>query len=453
MTIRTRLTMLFTGLMAIVLGLILASVYGLSVANTRSEFFGRLRERTIIAANVFLETDELARHTLMEFNSRYLVSLPEEVVFLIDSAGTHRFVETTNAPVQPSAALIDAVRRQRNVQEYDHGTQRYGTYYHDNQGSFVIIAQARDVYGQSKLDNLRLVLIGAFGVGVLLAFLAGMFFARRALMPMNEVIRRVDSISASNLDARVGGGDSQDEIGKLVRTFNGVLARLEDAFRRQQEFVANASHELRTPLTAIIGRLEVQLARARSMEESRDSNIALLAEARRLSTIVDALLLIAQAHDGDIAMEPEPIRLDELVLDAVSAARQRCGSDRIVPRLTVASDNVDLVTVTGYPALLRVALDNIIDNAVKYSSGSIRVELRAQLERCTITVEDDGIGIGSEEMEKIGRLFYRASNVRAVHGYGVGIALTRQLIAMHKADLHIDSVEGQGTTVTMTFFT
>ncbi len=447
MTIRTRLTLLFTGLMAVVLGFILVAIYALSVANTRSEFFGRLRERTTIAANVFLEKDELARQTLMQFNTRYLVTLPEEIVFLIDSAGTHRFVETSDAPIQPSHTWIEAVRTNGAIQEFDNGTQRYGTYYHDNQGDFVIIAQARDVYGQSKLDNLRLVLFGAFGAGVLLAFFAGMVFARRALQPMNAVINRVDSITASTLDERVEGGEAADEIGHLVRTFNGMLERLEESFRRQQEFVANASHELRTPLTSIVGRLEVQLARARSIDESRESNLAVLAEARRLSTIVDALLLMAQANGNAPAIERSNIRLDEMLLDAVGAARQRYGTQRIVPRLTVSGDNADSVTIAGFPTLLRVALDNVIDNAVKYSEGEITVELRANAEGCAYIVTDNGRGMSPTELTKIGTLFYRSESAKAAQGYGIGLALTGRLIDAHRGSIKIRSEEGRGTVV------
>jgi len=451
MTIRTRLTLLFTALMAVVLGVILVAVYALSEANTRNEFYGRLKERTTIAANVFLETDELARQTLIEFNTRYLITLPDEIVFLIDSSGTHRFVETTRAPVQPSLTMIDAVRSAGAIQEFDKGTQRYGTYYHDNQGDFVIIAQARDIFGQSKLDNLRLVLLGAFGTGVLLAFFAGMMFARSALRPMNVVINRVDSITASTLGERVEGGETADEIGHLVRTFNDMLERLGDSFRKQQEFVANASHELRTPLTSIVGCLEVQLARARTIEESRESNMAVLAEARRLSTIVDALLLMAQASDDSTSMQRVPIRLDEMLLDAVGAARQRYGTNRIMPRLTVNSDNADSVTIDGYPTLLRVALDNVIDNAMKYSSEDVIVELLADAEACSFVISDSGIGVRSDELAKIGSLFYRSANAKNAHGYGIGLALTGRLVEAHNGSVHIQSVEGQGTVVTICF--
>jgi len=450
MMIRTRLSLWFTVLTAVALGITLVTVYALTVANTRNEFFDRLRERAAIAANVFLEKDELARTTLIEFNSRYLITLPQEVVFFIDSAGTHRFVETSNSPFQPSADLITRVRSQGSVKETDQGVQRYGIYYHDNQGSFVIIAQAYNRYGQSELDNLRIVLAGAFLAGLFLTWAAGVVFARRALQPMNNVISRVDSITASNLSARVEGGNQADEIGQLVRTFNNVLNRLEDSFNRQRSFIANASHELRTPLTNIIGQIEVQLAKARRIEESREANVHVLAEARRLSNIVDSLLVLAQADAGVLPIEFEPVRVDEVVFEVVSAAGRRHGQHRVVPHFVLDDDERN-VTVRGHATLLRVALENLVDNAIKYSTQPVTIELRTSPGFVILKVIDVGIGMTEAQRSNLGTLFYRATEARSVDGFGIGIAIAQQLVALHHGELQFSSKPKQGTVATISF--
>ena len=276
-------------------------------------------------------------------------------------------------------------------------------------------------------DALRALLaIIAVSLPVVIALLVtgGYLLTRHWLKPLEQMVRRAEGITAENLGLRLPVINQDDELGQLGMAFNQTLARLEDSFLTLDRFVADASHELRTPLTTLRSVGEVGLRRSRTVEEYREIIGSMLEEAHRLHQLVERLLALASAEGGAKTAHLEELRLDHFttacVNELVILAENK--NQRLV--ITTAACHV-----CSDPVLLRQALQNLVDNAVKYSpeGATIRVTVETRAGECVIAVQDEGPGIPPEQLARLADRFFRVedSRQRASGGFGLGLAITK----------------------------
>jgi signal transduction histidine kinase len=275
--------------------------------------------------------------------------------------------------------------------------------------------------------------------------------ARRVLRPLRRITSFAQGLTSTTLDDRLDVPAQADrEAALLAHAFNDLLDRLEARFEALRTFTANAAHELQTPLTVLQGHVEIALRRARSAE-SYESTLRLLD--RRLEDMVRtvrALLTLTRLDQNHTdrardALSTEPVALDRLVEAEANAARPAARENGL--SLTV---DADAVWVDGQADLLREAVHNLVDNAIKYTeSGEVALTVRRQEGRAVVRCRDTGIGIESDELPHIGARFYRGSkaSTTATEGSGLGLALVRRIVEVHDGTLRIDSSPGDGTTV------
>lgn len=451
MKIRNRLTLQFTAIVAIIMAVVLSSIYALFYQHTRNGFYERLKERAFITAHIFLEEDELNQALFLTFQEKYFQKLHEEIIQVYNESDDIQFVEE-DLKVFSSPELLEKVKNKKELR-YSEGDRQFTTiFYHDNQGDFVILASAIDKYGAAKLETLRLVMFVCFVFAMLFIYLAGRVFSRKALAPIPEVVNSVKQISASNLHLRVDTGNGKDEIAELAITFNHMLDRLESAFEMQKNFVSNASHELRTPLTAIIGEIEVLLARDRSIEEYKKSLESVLNEAQQMEELANGLLSLAQANLNNVGPVVEPVRIDELLWEIRdNLVKHHPGTPEIKLNFENLPENCDKLSLTGNKHLLYTAFSNIIENGLKFSGNQpITCNFDAK-KGISINIVDQGIGIAEDELKNIFQAFYRAGNARQFTGHGIGLSLAEKIFKMHGASISIKSGLGMGTSVTVNF--
>lgn len=449
MTIRARLTLMFASIMAVILGAVLVFVYGLQSRLTAAEFIGLLEERAGTIATVVLEKDSMARARMLEFEQRNVRTLPQERMTVFDAHNTVMIVLGKVRDVIDSD-LVNAARRNGDVQRSDGMRHIVAHAFRGGADNVVVVVSAVDDVGAAQLAELRWIMLGAYAIGLIATFGGGVFFAGRALEPMNRVVRRVEDITASNLHLRVDTGDGRDEIAHLSMTFNQMLERLEKSFETQRTFVTNASHELRTPLTAIIGEIHVQLTRDRTTAEYRASLLSVLNEAERLNAIVSSLLMLAQYEDGRMPLNPEEVRFDDVVVDAIGMVQHHRGAERI--QLQIESvDEGERFIVIAHRSLLLVCVTNLLDNALKYSSTeTVEVTVTTSETMVHLGIRDHGIGIPANVVHRLTEPFFRANNARSIPGFGIGLAVTQRIVSLYKGTLHVESTPGVGTLVTLT---
>jgi heavy metal sensor kinase len=280
-----------------------------------------------------------------------------------------------------------------------------------------------------------------------LAGLGGYALARRALAPIEEMACRAEQITSERLHERLPVGEVSDELGRLAKVFNNLLARLEQSFEQLRRFTSDASHEMRTPLTSIRSVGEVALQKDGSREEYRDTIGSMLEEVNRLTALVDSLLTISRADAGRIQLHPT-------VFSAMDLAREAAGLFDVLieekgQRIAVAGD--EGVSVSGDRVFLRQALVNIIHNAVKYSpvGGAISVGVHYEpAGNIRLEVVDSGPGIAPEHAEKVFDRFYRVdeSRSREAGGAGLGLAIAQWAVRLHGGNIQLLTTRGTGCT-------
>jgi heavy metal sensor kinase len=296
-------------------------------------------------------------------------------------------------------------------------------------------------------DTLRQLLwIMALGLplAIGLATYGGYRLACRALAPVDRLADRARTITAERLAERLPIEHPHDEIGRLAATFNDTFARLETAFEQMRRFTADASHELRTPLTAIRTVGEVAMRDGRDAAGYRDAIGSMLEEADHVARLVDALLMLSRADAGQIRIAREEVNLAELARQV--ASQLEVLADEKHQTLTVSAP--DAISVRVDPTVLRVAIVNLVDNAIHYSPSGARISVRVRTSaaEAVIEVEDDGPGIAAMHHERVFDRFYRVDPARTRRGgVGLGLAISRWAVEVQNGRIEVMSEEGEGS--------
>jgi two-component system, OmpR family, sensor kinase len=300
------------------------------------------------------------------------------------------------------------------------------------------------------LEEVRSTFAWVIPLAILLSSVGGYFLARKSLAPVVAMSDRAGHISAANLHERLPVQNAKDELGHLAASFNQLLERVAESFERQKRFMADASHELRTPAAILRGESEVALSReARPAEEYRESLRVLHAEAQRLTQIVEDLFTLTRADAGQYPLSPHEFYLDELVADCVHTARSLAQAKRIA----LSCDTPDELPIRADETLLRRMILNLLDNAIKYTpeSGSVRVACQRSREEYALTVTDTGPGIPAELQQRVFERFFRTDQARTRSekdggGAGLGLSIARWIADAHRGRLVLLRSDAHGST-------
>jgi signal transduction histidine kinase len=309
---------------------------------------------------------------------------------------------------------------------------------------------------------------------LLVASGGGLFLANRALTPIDRLTRTAQRISAEDLSQRLNLRGADDEVGRLARTFDAMLARLQSAFEQQRRFTADASHELRTPLTAIIGQIDVAIERPRDAESYRATLATVREQARRLARLANDLLFLARADARPAPVADELIDLGNL-LPAIVAQVEPLADDR---QQQIALDQSPELFVRGNEDdLIRLFL-NLLDNAIRYTPPGGRITIGAAIGHSEqakdgatgrrtaidgrdrpltyapaqpsviVSIHDTGPGVAPEHLPRVFDRFFRADRGRnrAQGGSGLGLAIAQSIAYAHGGRLEVMSAIGQGST-------
>jgi two-component system OmpR family sensor kinase len=302
---------------------------------------------------------------------------------------------------------------------------------------------------EETMDHLRLLFLIAIPGSLLLAGCAAYFITRLAFKPMMNMVRTAEKISAASLDARLELPAANDEVRQLGQALNEMIERIDKTVKGQRQFIADASHELRTPLTIIRSELEsaARLARTSAVKGSLSTS---LAELDQLSLMIGDLLMLAKLDAARVKLETAPVRLDELVVDCVQAARGIANKKNIKLKVFIE----EAVEISGDQEKLKSVILNLLDNAIKYSGRKKAVTASLVLGQtagmASIVISDHGIGIPQSEQAKIFSRFYRGSQPRSkTDGSGLGLAIAQRFVELHRGSISVRSQEGKGSTFTV----
>ncbi len=302
---------------------------------------------------------------------------------------------------------------------------------------------------RETLTALLLIIGLAYPVVLIVTSGGGAFLAGRALAPIDSVTQMARRISAEDLGQRLALDLPDDEAGRLATTFDEMIERLDQAFRRQRQFTADASHEMRTPLTAIKGQTEVVLQRDRGPDEYREVLRGVNAEIDRLIRLVGSLLTLARADAARIPIDRERLSVESLVNDAIESIRPLA----VEKGLSLTVENSPERQIFADQDLLLQLLLNLLDNAAKYtpSGGSITVSWRGEGGGIAIAVADTGPGIAPDQQAQVFERFYRVDSARSRRqgGAGLGLSICLWIAEAHGGSIELKSEPGQGSTFSL----
>jgi heavy metal sensor kinase len=296
------------------------------------------------------------------------------------------------------------------------------------------------------VNRFRLVLLFSIPVLLLVASAGGYWLSRKAVAPVGEIAMAAHSISEHELSRRLPILQTGDELQSLSETLNEMFGRLERAFKRVNQFTADASHELRTPIALMRTRTELALRKPRSEADYRETIVNIHQELERTSALIENLMTLARADSGSEALQVSSTNLNEVLLEISETARLLAGGKSIhyIQRLPETPLLVD-----GNAALLRRLFLVLIDNAVKYtpSEGRISVVLAASNGAAVTQVRDTGLGISSLDLPHIFERFYRAdaSRSRESGGTGLGLSIAKWIAEAHEGKISVTSNVGEGS--------
>mgnify|MGYP001766339084 CR=1 FL=1 len=446
MNIKTKLSIQFT---IIVFGILLffsVLVYYFSFTSQRANFRQNLlveaQNSAILLINV-VEVDS----TLLQKIQQTTKSLDEVEIAITDSTGRILYshgIKNLNG--------ISAIRKSGSTfPEYITNGVKDGIHYRhrfDNQAYYVTV-MAYDKYRAESLKNLRKILFWCILFSAWLSISASYFFSQSAIKPISRIISSVKQINALKLSNRLDEGRGKDEIEQLATTFNEMLADLEQAFKSQDEFVSNASHELRTPLAVMIAESDYILTRPSTSEQYVEHISGIVKDLRKLNQLINGMLELAHLKRGSVFRRTE-LHMDEPVTNAIQSAKAKYPNRKILLNIEYLESHEELL-IRGNFEMLEIAFRNLIDNALKFSENEIEVKISETKKWIQVRVRDRGIGIPTDEMQKILNPFERGSNARFKGGYGIGLSLVRQIVRLHNAELFINSNENVGTTFEICF--
>jgi len=297
-------------------------------------------------------------------------------------------------------------------------------------------ASANDVF--KDLDRLLYLFFLIIPAGLIITGFAAYFISRAAFKPITQMIETAQDISGENLDKRLDLPRAKDEVRALGETLNGMIERIDNAFKSQKRFVANASHEIKTPLTVIQTELEILEKKVKDIESVESIKNA-LSEIENLTKLTNSLLTIAKLDASHTKLDKNIIRIDELLADCAQVMNQAAVKKEIQINLSIE----DAVEINADKEKLKSVFLNLIDNAIKYSfpNSSIKIKLKKLTNnKVIIEVIDNGQGISSAEIPFIFNRFYRSNETRAeISGSGLGLAITKEIIELHKGEIKVES--------------
>jgi signal transduction histidine kinase len=419
---------------ALLTGAILIITYVITSGVVHSDFMDRLSQQSRLEVVHYATPDV---REVMD-TSAYLLMNPD--VSIYDSAGKllHR-----HGDFKIPATWVNFMRKNETFNadrdEYYSVARKFA--YRNK--AYIVFVSARDLPAEHELEILVRSMATGWLVSLVLSYLAGLYFSSNALSPVKHVVNDVNKISEENLGYRLKvqkDNSKFDEIDELIHTFNELLNRIESAFISQKRFVQHASHELKTPLTSILAEAELALTKERNAADYQRTLAVIVAETERLVSTTHGLLTLARLEEGRLTSELAFVDVLEVCETAVAAVPLHHPGREIDFKKRPIS-----LYVYGNRQLIEMALMNILDNALKYSTGKVLVDVKKAGDDVVIKVEDNGMGIPATDLERIKDPLVRGSNVTALPGAGLGLSLVDRIVTALKGSFEILSEEGKGT--------
>jgi heavy metal sensor kinase len=450
-SVRVRLTLWYVGVMLLVLGVYAGAVYTVVRDNSSQRLDDHLKENFDWAYDMLAQRPD---GSIAPYDETGEGDSPWLQVYSLDGQLLYPTPEAKRNPIPASDQL--ARNPDERIVTVPNEKPPFVTYRvmsgRAKIGSRPVVVQVAASETSILQDQHQLLYILLLGLpaAVALAGIGGYGLARRALAPVDRMAERARSINAERLNARLPVDNPDDELGRLATVFNETFARLESSFERMRHFTADASHELRTPLTAMRSVGEVGLRSRRDEAGYREIIGSMLEEVDRLALLVDRLLMLSRADTGEAKLSVDVVDLPALAQEIA----EQLGVLAEEKNQSIQLRCDDVPRWMGDRVVLRQALLNLVDNAIKYTpnGGTIEIRVAQAADSTVIDVSDTGPGIPAELQSRIFDRFYRVDKARSREngGTGLGLAIAKWAVEVNGGHLTLEPANSSGSCFRIT---
>ncbi|RZJ98907.1 MAG: HAMP domain-containing histidine kinase, partial [Flavobacterium sp.] len=389
MKIRNRLTLISSATFGFVFIIASVLIYISFYNSSEKVVFKELQKTCLLSAIYYLEKDELPNYEHSAIKDQFEENIQNDIVRVYDEYNRIAF-GNKEKDHNINARNLEFIRKNKKLSFKSNNHFYYGILYNDNQGDFVVFVKTTSEVFNSQTNRLLVIMAVVLFGGLLLIFLLSRLLSTIAYRPITHVINQVNSMELKSLDKPISSSNTNDEVQDLITTFNNLLSRLSDTFAIQKNFINYVSHEFKTPLASISGNLEVFAQKERTPEEYQKVTSEALENVYHIEGILNNLMMLSGLKT--IHSENETFRIDEAVFNINDKIFEVYDNQEIKIDLEVVNEK--LLSVKGSEMQIQLALYNLIENAVKYSSGNlVRISLSELNNQLQIIIQDFGKGI------------------------------------------------------------
>ncbi|MBK9256842.1 MAG: HAMP domain-containing histidine kinase [Saprospiraceae bacterium] len=442
MQIRTKLTLQFIFIVALLLIISHIFIYITFSNKIKSEFYKSLESKALMTAEMLVKNHSLTPiEPIIESAHSEDIILPSKEKILIYNSSFQKVYAFNQSDFIPESVLKE-IRKANNLKFRFKEYEALGLNYKNKLNEdYILVSQA--MFVSDDLDSLRNILIISFFVVIFFVGIGGMVFAKQTLSPIARIMNQLDEVFPSQIGKRLAVNNTKDELSRLSATFNKLLDRTEDTFLTQKGFLSNISHEIKNPLTTIITQLDVALERERSVEEYRSTLNSISADMLNMKDITEQLMHLARISSDDHKVVFENLRLDEIIWQVKSEIRKNHSDYSFRINTDSLPDNSDSLIISGNEQLVKLSIGNLLINACKFSpdhTAGIRLFISDE-NLIAVEISDKGPVIKMEERDLIFKPFYRSPATSHIKGTGIGLPLVNNILKLHKATVRITSSE------------
>jgi signal transduction histidine kinase len=456
LTVRSRVAIAYT----LVFGVIFAGFAYLVYRNSRETSVTKLDASILTyAGKIEAEVEEQSAEHLFPAPGEFRSLSPGDLSgqrFMLRSMGGRVVIDDSLLAASPLPAGPVRKGTESTIETVSLGGENYRVYTGpvevSDTAAFVLTLASPMTGVESGLERLRILFLFSVPALLILAAIAAYLITRAAFAPVSSMITTARRISADNLGARLALPRSRDEVRLLGETLNGMMDRIENAFKAQRQFIADASHEIRTPLTII--RSDLELLQKQSRRTSLRKEIgAIVAEVNRLATMAENLLLLSKLDAAPDSLRFENVRIDEVIVECVSNIHPLFRARGVTLNVRIG----EALEMKGDRDGMKRILLCLLENSLKFTrrGGRVIVSLRkdpASDMPVLVTVQDTGCGIAPDDLPHIFGRFFRAGETRGGGGgSGLGLAIVDHLVKLHRGKIAVESEPGRGTTIALRF--
>ena len=459
-TLRFKLALLYLTIFGTIQTALCVSILLVRDSELHQEMAMRLTSRgQLIADSLNTEPQGMIPSSLLDSPSfeNYLVQVASEGQVLQLAEGV------PSAPLPPAGSDPAQGQRLRFIEISDQHNRSTSVLVYSFQhtmpdGRVLQVQIGRDLRDiDARMLSLRRIVYFSLGTALLISALGAWYAAARSMRPIADIAKDARQIAATDLHRRLPIPRGHDEVAQMVRVLNQMLDRLEQAFTAQEKFTADISHELKTPLTELITEASLMIQRPRLLVEHEDFTYRIKDRLKRLSEMVDSMLMLAQIESGLLPPAMSTLAVNDIVAECAQAYRNMAEERGValVPHLAMPDGDGEDLLVAGNAHLLEIAVTNLIRNAIRFTPSGKHVEVFVEAAdgQVDIIVGDLGPGIPAKHLNRVFDRYYTITDGRpSGSGAGLGLAIARGIAAMHEGTLRVanrTAVSGPGCLFTL----